>query len=128
MKNFLYLAAITILLFSSCKSGTKVSSSQLTGKLVIAELCDHYVISVEKGKIDPAKVVASYRDEKRATTFTNVFTVANTCSFSKSGLHEGDIFSFELTDASTEECARCMAFYPTPDKKLFIKNYKKISQ
>lgn len=114
----------------ACKS-TKNPGNQsvLTGKLVVSELCNHYVVSLESGSLDTAKIAASWPDEKRNTTFSNVFSVASKCSFAQSGLKEGDVFTFEVSPQPTEEnCMQCMAYYPIPERSLYIRNIKKISK
>ncbi len=122
---------IILLLFApllfACKTGQSSASKTLTGRLVIKENCNHYVVSLESGQLDTSRIAATWKDEKRNTSFTNVFTVASSCSFGQAGLNEGDLFSFEVSDGPPEACAVCLMFYPTPDKKLAIKNIKKIS-
>jgi hypothetical protein len=114
----------------ACKS-TKSPGEQgeLTGKLVISELCNHYVVSLESGSLDTAKIAASWVDEKRKATFSNAFSVASKCSFAQAGLKEGDVFTFEVSSQPTEEnCMQCMAYYPIPERSLYIRNIKKISK
>lgn len=119
------LAGIT-----SCKTSAKADPTvPLIGKLVISEICSHLVVSVESGNISPDKLTPSFKDEKRATSFNNVFTIANTCSFEKTGIKEGDRFYFEvISNKVQEECMVCMAYYPTPGAKLSIANIKKINR
>ncbi|KYP14304.1 hypothetical protein [Flavihumibacter sp. CACIAM 22H1] len=120
---------LTLTFISGCKSGSRTSASgPLIGKLVISEICNHFVVAVESGKIDPAKLTGHFRDEKRAAEFTRVFTVVNSCSFAQAGIKEGDRFYFETTPARiNQDCMVCMAYYPTPAASLSIINIKKIN-
>jgi hypothetical protein len=114
----------------ACKSSKSPGEQgALTGKLVISELCNHYVVSLESGSLDTAKIAASWADEKRNSTFSNVFSVASRCSFAQAGLKEGDAFTFEVSPQPTEEnCMQCMAYYPVPERSLYIRNIKKINK
>jgi hypothetical protein len=131
MKCYFYLLmGFGIAGINSCKTASKAdNTSLLVGKLVISEICSHLVVSVESGNISPDKLTASFRDEKRATSFNNVFTIANTCNFEKTGIKEGDRFYFEIIpNTAQEECMVCMAYYPTPEAKLSITRIKKINR
>ena len=126
----LLTSCILIIAGGACKSTAvpTATGKMLTGKLVISELCNHYVVSVLSGSLPSTAVTASYRDEKRNLTYTNVFTVESKCSFEKAGIKEGEQFSFELATAGYQEnCMVCMAYYPTPATRLSIVNIKKIN-
>ena len=49
-----------------CSSYTcnKSSTEKLKGKLVIKELCSHYVVQVVQGKVDTSMVINNWKDEK----------------------------------------------------------------
>lgn len=114
---------------ASCSNTSKMSSSALKGKLVVSELCAHYVVEVISGNIPAEKTSANWTDEKRKATYPVSFAVANKCSFEKAGLKEGDEFSFSLDESGEQEtCAVCMAYYPTPQQALAIKDIKKTSE
>ena len=127
MNNMKYW--IVVFLVSSlyaCSSSGKLNNNQLRGRLVISELCAHYVVEIVSGKIDASKVAANWKDEKRNQTYKQSFSIANRCSFGNIGLKEGDEFTFVVDDGSPEEtCAVCMAYYPTPSQSLHIKDIKK---
>ncbi|GAO41225.1 hypothetical protein [Flavihumibacter petaseus] len=130
MRRLVYLAIPLVMLGCKTKtpSGTEAASSKpYVGKLVVLELCNHFVVELESGDIDTSKLALNWRDEKRNATYPKSFAVASSCSFATSGLKEGDRFTFELADGAQENCAVCMAYYPTPDKKLSIKNISKIT-
>lgn len=124
------LIALLALALWSCKTKAPAAAGNgapLTGKLVISALCNHFVVSIESGSYDTAIVAASWKDDSRNASFPNAFTVSSTCSFAALGLKEGDRFSFELAPGATpENCATCMAFYPTPQQRLAIRNVKKL--
>lgn len=128
MKACLLIAGFFLWGISGCKTSANKTAAGYTGKLVVSELCNHYVVALETGSIDKNNLAESWTDNKRNMTFNNVFSVASKCSFANAGLAEGDLFSFELADSTaTENCATCMAYYPTPEQKLMLKNIKKIS-
>lgn len=123
-----YLYFLILLLgFNACSSSTKLSDNKLRGKLVISELCAHYVVEVISGNIDASKIAVDWKDDKRNQTYKQSFSVANRCVFGELGLKEGDEFSFSIDDSKPDEtCAVCMAYYPTPSQSMYIKNVKKI--
>lgn len=131
MRPILLPATILFYIFClSCKS-TPVKSktgTPLTGKLVISEICNHYVVALVAGKMDSALLTEKFQDEKRKSDYSLVFTVESKCSFAETGIREGDIFTFELAPASyKEDCMVCMAYYPTPPSRLNIVKVKKIN-
>ena len=94
----------------------------LKGKLVISEICSHFVVQVTSGKLDTAYVTNGWKDDKRNETYDNVFTVSNRCGFAEAKLKEGDEFEFSFDKKPPpEDCLVCMAFYPTPSKRNVIK-------
>lgn len=125
-----YLAlGLLVLLSASCSNTSKMSTSGLKGKLVVSELCAHYVVELTGGNIPAEKTAANWTDDKRSQTYPVAFAVANKCSFEKAGLKEGDEFSFVLDESNTPEtCAVCMAYYPTPPQSLAIKDIKKLTE
>ena len=121
--NKLLFISIIILSFCSSYECNKSKSGAVKGKLVIKELCSHYVVQVIDGTVDSSKVVNGWKDDKRGT-FNNVFTVANRCDFPAS-LNEGDEFEFNFDpNPPPQNCAVCLAFYPTPSKSNAIKIQK----
>ena len=132
MKNSL-IVLLTISLWS-CKTKVPATSDLpsntdkvLVGKLVVSALCSHFIAVVESGQVDTSRVT-TWKDESRNATFNNAFTVGTRCNFASLGLKEGDRFSFELSDNEIKEtCAVCMAYYPVPDKVLYLRNVKKLA-
>jgi hypothetical protein len=123
MRIFFFLAVIFTLTISAdgCK---KKKDGVYKGKLEIKALCMNYTISVLDGKTDTSMVTASWTDESTNKTYSNVFGLASRCTF-PSTIKEGDEFYFTIEAAETQNCAVCMAYYPTPPKKLFIKVVEK---
>jgi hypothetical protein len=121
MHTLLSLFALTIFGLS-CNNKIIPADGVLKGKLVISEICSHYVVQVTSGKLDTAYVTNGWADEKRNKTYDNVFTVGNRCGFAKAGLKEGDEFEFSFDkNPAPEDCLVCMAFYPTPPKRNVIR-------
>jgi hypothetical protein len=128
--NSLLVSLLLTIMCWSCKSTAVQNKSvaPLTGKLVISEICNHYVVALVSGKLDPAVLTARFYDEKRKSDYSNVFTVESKCSFAEAGISEGDLFTFELAAADyKEDCMVCMAYYPTPPTRLSIIKVKKIN-
>jgi hypothetical protein len=118
--NKLLFISIIISSFCSSYECNKSKSGSLKGKLVVKELCLHYVVQIIDGKVDSSKVVNDWKDDKRGT-FNKVFTVANRCDF-PAGLNEGDEFEFSFDpNPPPQNCMMCMAYYPTPAKANAIK-------
>ena len=119
--NRILLALMAIVVICSAYECNNSKSGKLKGRLVVKELCSHYVVQVIKGGVDSSTVVNNWKDEKRQITFDKVFTVANRCDF-PADLKEGDEFEFNFDpNPAPQNCAVCMAFYPTPGKTNAIK-------
>ena len=98
----------------------KKESSLLKGKLEIKALCMNYTIRLVEGKLDTSQVESSWTDETTGKSYTNAFGLGNPCDF-PSTIKQGDEFYFTVDTAKEKNCAVCMAYYPTPRKKLIIK-------
>jgi len=123
-----FLLFITGICALQCKKNGAPNGPVLTGKLVVNAACGHYAIQVLDENIDSSEIVASWKNPDTDSTFTNVFTVANICSFQSLGLSQGDIFTFQLdANPSAQTCAVCQIYYPTPGKVNSVKNVKKIN-
>ncbi len=121
MKHILLLTSIFLLCVSAQNCGKKKGDKVYKGKLEVKALCMNYTISVLEGNVDKSLVEASWVDESTKKTYTNAFALADPCSFPAS-IKEGDEFYFTIPDTATRgDCMVCMAYYPTPAKKLFIK-------
>lgn len=103
----------------------KINPTTLTGKLVLNRACANYVIQVLQGTIEPSKIDALWKNPDNDSTYINVFTVANRCTFPDS-LKEGDTISFEIdTNPPAQTCAVCAISYPTPPVSNDVKNVQK---
>jgi hypothetical protein len=98
----------------------KPDTSRLKGKLEIKAMCMNYTIRLTEGSADTSKLVANWTDETTGKSYSNVFGLGNPCDF-PSTLKQGDEFYFTIETVKEKNCAICMAYYPTPRKKLIIK-------
>ncbi len=121
MKLLLILASLFFVSASakSCKD-QKLPEGCYKGKLEIKALCMNYTISVQSKNFDTSMVVAQWTDESTGKNYTNVFGLGSRCTFPDS-LKAGDEFYFTIDTTSVQNCMVCMAYYPTPSKKLSIK-------
>ena len=124
MKLLLMFAILFTLTASADKCGSKNKTGQATsvykGKLETKALCMNYTLRVTEGNIDTSLVNTSWTDENTGKTYQNAFGLANPCDFPAS-IQQGDEFYFTIDTAKSKDCAVCMAYYPTPSKKLLIK-------
>lgn len=121
MKLFILLSAIFLVTISADKCGKKENApGKYKAKLETKALCMNYTLRLLEGNIDTSLIVASWTDESTGKTFKNVFALGSPCSF-PSTLKEGDEFYFVIDSTTVQNCAVCMAYYPTPPRKLSIK-------
>ena len=126
MKLLLSLPVIFLLTVSADKCGDKkkTESNTYKGKLEIKALCMNYTISLLEGSLDTSLVAASWTDESTGKSYNKVFALGSPCTF-PSAIQQGDEFYFRIDSSEKQECAVCMAYYPTPPKKLSIKVVEK---
>lgn len=107
---------------TACSSkATRGQGTRYQARFEVAGMCSNYTFSVIEGKIDPSLVEATWTNPQTNKTYWKAFGISNPCAFPP-GIKEGDVFYFEIVPKKKEEhCAVCMAFYPTPGKKLNIK-------
>ena len=122
MKLFLLLSGIFLLTVSAerCGSSAKNEPARLKGKLEIKALCMNYTISLLTGHLPDSLLDKTWTDETTGKTYNNVFGLGSPCNFPDS-IKEGDEFYFVIDTPSQKECVVCMAFYPTPPRKLAFK-------
>jgi hypothetical protein len=115
-------AIITLPAFQCCKGEVDppLTNGCYKGRLEIAGTCRNYTISVQGGNIDTGKIEASWTDPTTNKPYQNVFRLGNYCSF-PDHIKVGDEFYFTIANSEDKDCVTCMAFYPTPQKRLFIK-------
>ena len=121
MKLFLIVFSFFLLSAStkSCKE-QQLAKGCYKGKLEIKALCMNYTISIQSKDFDSSMVVNNWTDESTGKNYKNVFRLGSPCTFLDS-LKEGDEFYFTIDTTSVQNCMVCMAYYPTPSKKLSIK-------
>jgi hypothetical protein len=121
MKMFFLASGLIVLSASANKCGSKKSEGNTyKAKLETKALCMNYTLTLTEGNIDTSLINTSWTDESKGKTFANAFGLANPCDF-PSTINEGEEFSFTIDTAKGKECAVCMAYYPTPPRKLKIK-------
>lgn len=97
----------------------KVAATCYKGQLVVKAACMNYTISVLDGTMDTSKIEKIWTDETTGKVYQNAFRLGSPCNFPNT-IKEGDIFYFELAENAVQNCAVCMMYYPTPQKKLAI--------
>lgn len=122
MKTIILLAGIFMLTVSAERCGEKSTSesNRFKGKLEIKALCMNYTISLVEGELDKELINEEWTDESTGKAYKNVFALGSPCNFPES-IKEGDEFYFSIDSTISQECAVCMAYYPTPPQKLKIK-------
>jgi hypothetical protein len=123
MKRIFLLSALSILILSAGDCSKKKTSTY-KGKLEIKALCMNYTIRLVEGTMDTSLIVANWTDENTGKAYKNVFKLGSPCSFPKN-INEGDEFYFTIDSTTVQNCAVCMAYYPTPPKRLAIKVVEK---
>lgn len=120
---FVLIASIVALPAFQCnKENTRchpAAGECFKGKLEIAGICRNYTIKLLEGNIDRSRIEASWTDPTTNKTYQDVFGLGSLCSF-PADIQVGEEFYFTITDQADKDCATCMAYYPTPNKKLFI--------
>jgi len=121
MKLLLLIIAVFLTTASkkSCRQ-KELPAGCYKGKLEIKALCMNYTISIQSQNFDTSMVVANWADETTGKNYRNVFELGSKCTFPNS-LNAGDEFYFTIDTTSVQQCMVCMAYYPTPAKKLSIK-------
>ncbi|RYY62679.1 MAG: hypothetical protein EOO05_01915 [Chitinophagaceae bacterium] len=121
MKLLLLAPALFLLSVTADKCSKKSTvGGPLKAKLEIKAICSNYTFVVTGGNIDTSLVNSSWTDETTGKTYNQAFGIANPCDF-PSTINAGDEFYFTIEKENKKECAVCMAYYPTPSKKLYIK-------
>jgi hypothetical protein len=95
-------------------------SEYFKGRLEIKGICMNYTIKILEGEMDPALYQKSWVDQHSGKTHTDVFALWSQCSF-PAEIKEGDEFYFVIENEPDPNCGVCLAYYPTPEKKLAIR-------
>lgn len=120
MKLLLLLSILATLALSNSDCRSKTTAEKMKGRLEIAGICSNYTIRVLEGDPGEDAVEANWTDETTGKQYENVFRLENPCDF-PSTIKQGDEFYFVIDSSSRKPCTVCMAYYPTPAKKLPVK-------
>ena len=122
MKLLLLLSWIVSLTISADKCGKKNSGAagKFKARLETKGICMNYTLRLLEGDIDTSMITASWTDEITGKSYTNVFGLGSPCTF-PSNIEQGNDFYFVLDTTQKQQCAVCLAYYPTPPRKLSIK-------
>jgi hypothetical protein len=121
MKTLLILT--TILASIATKDGchkAKSSGTSFKGRLEVKGMCMNYTIKVLEGNIDKSLIEDKWTDETTGKSYTDVFALGSRCTF-PSSIEQGGEFNFIIDTTQVQNCAVCLAYYPTPAKHLSIK-------
>ena len=91
-----------------------------TGKLAVAGICSNYTITLTEGSLTDTLYEATWTDPQTSLTYQKAFRLGNPCDF-PAGIRAGDTFKFIIERNPSNNCATCMAYYPTPVKTLNIR-------
>jgi len=117
MKPLLLLFCV---LLGACKSQEVLPENCFKGRLSLKGICSNYVIELSAGTLDTSKVESQWIHPNTGKLYKNAFALSNPCVFPAS-LKEGDEFYFKLDPALLNgECGVCLAYSPTPKKRLPI--------
>ena len=121
IKVYILIGLISVVLASQkeCTDNNKKVHGCYKGKLEIKGICSNYTITVLEGSLDSSKISKSWTDENTNKTYSNVFALDSPCSF-PADIKEGDEFYFIVREERDKDCNVCMAYYPTPPKRLSI--------
>ena len=114
------LLLLSCLLLGACKSKEVLPENCYRGKLSLTGICNGYVIELISGTLDTSKVEAQWKNPDTGKIYKNAFALSNICAF-PSNLKEGDEFDFKIDPSLLNgDCAVCLAYSPTPKKRLPI--------
>ena len=93
------------------------------GKLAVAGMCGNYTIVLLEGNLSSNTYENTWVDPQTGISYNKAFRLANICDFPNS-VQEGDEFYFYIEPRPNDQCATCLAFYPTPQRSLAIRVYQ----
>ena len=104
------------------KDGCKKSKDNTAykGRLEIKGMCMNYTIKILAGNLDTSMIESKWIDDNTNKSYTNVFALGSRCSFPAS-IEQGEEFLFTIDSTTVQNCSVCLAYYPTPSKRLSIK-------
>ena len=120
MKLLIALFVMSMLTISAGDCSKKADGQvKYKGRLEIAGICMNYTIKLLKGEIDSSKIATNWTDETTGKAYTDVFGLGNPCNFPAT-IKQADEFYFYIDPTVKKDCITCLAYYPTPSKKLSI--------
>jgi hypothetical protein len=123
MKLLIILSSVFFISASSKSCKEHLPAGCYKARLEIKENCMNYTLTMQSKDFDASMVVPSWTDENTGKTYKNAFALGSRCTFPDS-LNVGDEFYFTIDSTTVQNCAVCMMYYPTPQKKLSIKVLK----
>jgi hypothetical protein len=118
-KTILFVGFISLALSKKQCNNNSKNDGCYKGRLEIKGICSNYTIKILEGNIDTSKIASSWTDENTGKAYTNVFALDSPCSF-PADIKQGDEFYFTIREEKDKDCNVCMAYYPTPPKRLSI--------
>ena len=120
VKTFILIGLIIVVLaFQKECTNNNIKAGCYKGRLEVKGICSNYTITVLEGNLDSSKIAKSWTDENTNKRYSNVFGLDSPCSF-PADIKEGDEFYFTVREERDKDCNVCMAYYPTPPKRLSI--------
>ena len=119
IKTFLLSSLVILAISSHKKCNNNKTGDCYKGRLEIKGICSNYTIKILEGNADTSKIAASWTDENTGKAYTNVFALDSPCSF-PADIEQGGEFYFTIREEKDKNCQVCMAYYPTPPKRLSI--------
>lgn len=120
IKTIILSSLLAMLLATQKKCGqVNQQTGCYKGRLEIKGICSNYTIKILEGNIDTAKISTNWIDEHTNKTHSNVFALDSPCSF-PADIKEGEEFYFTIRNEGDKNCNVCMAYYPTPPRRLAI--------
>ena len=107
-----------------CNNTKKTGPGIYKARLETKAICMNYTLRLLDGDIDTSLITANWIDEETGKSYTNVFGLGSPCTFPPN-IQQGDDFYFMIDSSAIKDCIVCMAYYPTPPKKLSIKIVEK---
>lgn len=119
--KFLLLSVVILLTISADKCGKKKKTAKeiYKARLEIKALCMNYTLRLLEGDINTSLISGTWVNESTGKSYTNVFGLGSPCTFPPD-IQQGDDFYFKIDSSAKQDCPVCMAYYPSPPRKLAI--------
>src|SRR5262245_30097723 len=117
--SLFFISAFTISA-DQCGKKKRQAGSTYKAKLETKGICMNYTLRLLEGDIDTSMINVRWSDDSTGNSYNKVFGLGSPCTFPKN-IEQGDDFYFFIDTSQKQQCAVCMAFYPSPPRKLSIK-------